>query len=157
MRTRLALGAAGVALALYGVFRLVTQVPLADLIVLVVWLVLAVAIHDGVLSPAVIAIGWLLNRLVPKRARGHVAAALIGGGLVTVIAIPLIYREGSQPPDKAILRQDYTSNLTVLLAAIAAASLALYAGRVVRDHRLDVERAHRTDQDPASERADDSP
>ncbi|WP_375503183.1 hypothetical protein [uncultured Jatrophihabitans sp.] len=134
-KIRLTLGALGVALALFGAFRLVTQIPVADLVVLAVWLILAVAIHDGLLSPAVIAVGWLVARVTPARAGRYVQSALVGGGLISVIAIPLIYREGSQPADKAILQQNYGGNLSVLLAIVAAASVLAYAGRVVHDHR----------------------
>ena len=55
------------------------------------------------------------------------------GALVTVIAIPMIYRRGHQPQVKAILQQNFGGNLTVLLGIIAAVSLLLYALQVARD------------------------
>jgi hypothetical protein len=132
-RWRIALGTAGVLLVLFGVFRLATQIDGSDLVVLAVWLVAAVALHDGVLTPAVLAVSWVLAKLVPQRARRYVGGALLAGSLVTVIAIPLIYREGTQPKSKAILQQNYGGNLTLLLAIIAAVTLVLYAIKVVRD------------------------
>jgi hypothetical protein len=51
---------------------------------------------------------------------------------VTVIAIPMIYRQGSQPPSKALLLQNFTANLGLLLGIIAAVSLVGYAIRVAR-------------------------
>ena len=134
-RRRVVIGAAGLLLGLYGVFRLVTEIPTANLVVLALWLVAALVIHDGVLSPVVVAVGWAVARVVPARARRYLQAGLIVAALVTVVAIPLIYREGGQPPAKAILRQDYGGNLTLLLGVIAAASLLLYAARVARDAR----------------------
>jgi hypothetical protein len=134
-RWRLGLGTAGILLGLFGVFRLVTQIPGADLVVLAGWLIGALVIHDGILSPAVAGIGWAISRVVPPRARRYVQAGLIMGALVTVIAIPMIYREGSQPKSKAILQQNFGGNLTLLLGIIAAVTLLAYAVKVARDAR----------------------
>ena len=134
-RRRLVIGAAGVLLGLYGVFRLVTEIPNANLTVLGLWLLAALVIHDGVLAPIVVAVGWAVAHVVPARARRYLQAGLVVAALVTVVAVPLIYREDTQPAVKAILRQDYGGNLTLLLGIIAAASLLLYAARVARDTR----------------------
>jgi hypothetical protein len=133
-RVRLALGAAGVLLGMFGLFRLVTQIPGSDLVVLALWLIGAVLIHDGILSPIVVGIGWTVTRIAPPRARRYLQAAIVAAAMVTVIAIPMIYRRDSQPRSKAILQQNYGGNLTLLLAIIAGASLLLYAVRVARDH-----------------------
>lgn len=135
MTLRGVVGAAGIALGLFGVFRLLTQIPADDLLVLALWLVGAVIVHDGVLSPLLVGVGAAIDRFVPARARRYVAGGLIAGATVTVVAIPLIYRRNSQPAVKAILQQNYAANLTLLLAIVAAASLALYAARVVREFR----------------------
>jgi hypothetical protein len=132
-RTRIVLGAAGIALGLFGVFRLLTEVSGYDLMVLFCWLIGALVIHDGLLSPIVVGIGAALHRLVPDRARGYLQAGLIAGGLVTVVALPLIYRQDSQPAAKAILQQHFGANLATLLALIAGLTLLLYLGRVLRD------------------------
>ena len=130
-RWRIALGTAGVLLGLFGVFRLVTQVPISDVVVLALWLIGAVAIHDGVLSPLVVSVGALLTK-VPPRGRRYLQAALIAGAAVTVIALPMIYRRDSQPRAKAILLRNYAGNLAILLGIIAAVTLGLYAVRVAR-------------------------
>lgn len=133
MRVRIALAAAGLLLGLYGVFRIVTDVPHAKLIVLGFWLVGALVIHDGILSPLVVSISWVLARVVPPRARRYLQFALIAGGLVTVIALPMIHRQKIGPAHKALLRQNFTANLTIILAVIAVLTLAAYAIRVARD------------------------
>jgi hypothetical protein len=132
---RIILAVAGVAVAVYGILRLLFSLPLNLLLLLGLWLVAAVLIHHGVLSPAILAVGWLLRRLVPDRARTFVQAGLIMGGAVTVIALPLIYREFSQPPSKAMLLQHYGPHLALLLAAIAVGSLVAFAIRVAGDRR----------------------
>ena len=134
-RWRYGLGSAGLALGLFGVFRLLTQIPFGDLAILAIWLVGAVIIHDGIVSPLVVTVGWLVSRVVPQRARRYLQAALVTAALVTVIAVPLIFREGTQPPSKALLRQHYGANLTVLVSIIAALALSAYAARIAGDRR----------------------
>ena len=134
MRTRVLLASAGVLLGLFGVFRLLTQVPVGDVAILALWLIGAIVIHDGILSPIVLAVGWTIARFVPPRARRYLQGALIVAALITVVAVPMVYREGSQPAAKAILQQNFGGNLTLLLAIIGALTLAAYAVRVATDH-----------------------
>jgi len=135
-RIRVVIGAAGVLLATFGLFRLVTEVPVRNLLGLVLWLGAALVLHDAVLSPGIVGVGRLLRR-IPARARTYVQGALIAGGLVTVIAIPMIYRAGSQPRAKAILEQDFRANLAVLIAVISAVAVVAYLRRVARERSAD--------------------
>ncbi len=141
-RMRIVLGAAGIALGLFGVFRLLTEVSGYDLMVLFCWLVGALVIHDGLLSPLIVGIGVALHRLVPDRARRYLQGGLVAGGLVTVVAVPLIYRQDSQPAAKALLQQRFGANLATLLTLMAGLTLLLYLGRVLRDgHDVSTEKA----------------
>ena len=72
---RISLATAGILLGLYGAFRLLTKWGSSTLLVLVAWLIGAVVIHDGLLSPAVVAVGWFLARTVPARARRYLQGA----------------------------------------------------------------------------------
>lgn len=132
---RTVLAVAGVLVALYGILRLVLSLPPGMLLLLGGWLVAAVLIHHALVSPAVLAVGWALRRLVPDRARSCVQAGLIVAAAVTVVALPLSYRQFSQPASKAMLLQHYGLNLGCLLAGIAAGSLTAYAIQVIRDRR----------------------
>ena len=78
----------------------------------------------------------LLRRFVPDRGRRYLQAALLMGVLVTVVALPMIYLRGSQPPVKALLLRNYGLNLTLILGLIAAITLSLYAARVARNRKL---------------------
>lgn len=131
-RTRLALGSAGGLLAGFGVLRLLTDVPASDLVALGVWLAAALLIHDLVVAPLTVGTGVVLARL-PARGRRHVQAGLVAGALVTVVAVPLILREDTQPAAESILMRDYSTGLALLLGLVAAVSLLAYVGRVVRD------------------------
>ena len=128
---RIALIVSGALLACLGAFRLLTQLDHSDLVALVVWLVAAVVLHDLVIAPATVGTGVLLTR-VPPRARRYVQAALIAGAMVTVIAIPLIAREGTQPSVKATLQRNYVANLALLLGLVIAVAVILYLTRAWR-------------------------
>lgn len=132
---RIALGVSGGLLMVYGSYRLVHGLATPVLLVLLAWLGAAVIIHHGLLSPLVIGVGAALRRLVPDRARGFVQAGLIIAAAVTLIALPLMLRQFSQPPAKAMLLQDYRVNLLVLLMIIAVGTCVAYAIRVARDRR----------------------
>lgn len=133
-RPRVLIGAAGILLGSFGAFRLLTEVAGGALLAVVVWLVGALVLHDVVLSPLVVGLGTALGRL-PARARTYVQGALIAGGLVTVIAVPLIYRAGTQPRVEAILNLHYGTNLGLLLVMIAVLALLGYLRRVVQQRR----------------------
>jgi len=126
---------AGLALLAYGVAQLFLVVAWPDLVLLGLWMAGALVVHDGLLSPFVLAVGAGLRRFVPARGRGFVQLALVAGAMITVIALPMIYLEGSQPPEKAILLQRYGVNLTVLLGLVAVVTLVLYAVRVASERR----------------------
>ena len=83
------------------------------------WLLAALVIHDGVLSPAVVGVGWLLRRHVPDRGRRYLQIALIMSALITVIAVPMIFLRGSQPAVKALLLRNYGANLILIIGIIA--------------------------------------
>ncbi|HEY5822200.1 MAG TPA: hypothetical protein VIT20_09505 [Propionibacteriaceae bacterium] len=135
LQWRIILAIAGGLLGLFGVFRLLTEIPFSSLVLVAIWLAAAIVIHDGLLSPAVVGLGWFLTRVVPPRARRYLQAALIMGGIVTVIAVPMIYLRGSQPAVKALLLQNYGANLALILGLIAVGTLVAYAIKVARDRR----------------------
>ncbi len=118
----------------FGVFRLVTGLDVGDLVVLGVWLAAAVVLHDGLVAPFTVGIGAALTR-VPPRGRRYLQGALVVGALITVVALPLIDRRGTQPESKAILLRAYSGNLALLLGLTAAVALVLYLLRALRDQR----------------------
>ena len=142
---RIILAIAGIALGAFGVLRLATEIPLHNLLILAVWLVAALIIHDAVIAPSVVGVGWLLRRFLPDRARRFVQTGLIAAAAVTIIAIPMIIRRGSQPPQKTLLIQNYAANLALLLGIFAGATLAAYAVRVARDRSRPASSAPPTD------------
>jgi hypothetical protein len=130
---RILLAIAGIALAAFGVFRLVSETAVHSLLILALWLIAALVLHDAIMAPSVVGVGWLLRRYVPDRGRRFVQLALIMSALVTVGAIPMIFLRGSQPAVKALLLRNYGANLILLLSMIAVVILILYVVQVVRD------------------------
>lgn len=133
---RVGLGAVGVAIIGYGAVRILEQSRYTHPTHLALWLVAALLVHDAVIAPVVLAIGAVLARFVPGRARAYVEGALIAAGLVSSVAVVLIYREhkyGSR--SLALLQQDYRAHLVLLLGVIAAVSVLAYAAALVRDRR----------------------
>jgi hypothetical protein len=132
---RIILMTCGIVLGLFGIVQLLVGTPVTNLLVLAAWMIGAVVIHDGALAPAVVAVGWAVGRVVPARARRYLQAFLVAGGLVTLVAVPLVARRDTQETSKAILQQNYGVNLTLLLGLLAAGSLLAYAAQLAADQR----------------------
>ncbi|MFL6164209.1 MAG: hypothetical protein ACJ74U_18560 [Jatrophihabitantaceae bacterium] len=132
-RSRLLIGAVGGGLMGYGIVRIFTDAKDTKPVSLLKWLIGALLVHDLLIAPVVVGIGWLLARYVPPRARRYLQAGLIAGGLVSALGVPLIWRQGKAGASSlALLQQDYRRNLLILLAIIALASLAGYLIEVSR-------------------------
>jgi nitrate reductase gamma subunit len=107
-------------------------------------------LHDGILAPVVLGVGATLGRL-PRRARAFVQGGLLAGALITVIAVPMIYRRNSQPKVKAILQQNFGLNLVTLLAIVLAGTALLYVVRVLRDRQaVSATKTRPSDDQPSS-------
>jgi hypothetical protein len=131
MRTRLALGGAGAALILFGAYRILQNSDRTDPSGLAKWLIAAVILHDGILVPTTMVIGFVLTNVFKPRMRRYVQGALVASGLITIIAIPLIDRRGSQPAVKALEQQNYGLHLAVLVALVFGMAALGYVAQVV--------------------------
>lgn len=133
---RIVLGTIGVAAIGYGALRILTDSKDTKPLALAKWLLGSLLVHDLLIAPVVIGIGWLLARFVPPRARAFVQAGLVTGGLVGALGVLLIWRQGkSSARSLALLQQNYAANLLVLLAIIAAVTAACYLTSVSRASR----------------------
>lgn len=130
---RVLLGAAGLFLLGWGGYHLLQDHAATHPTEVAVWLVIALAVHDGVIAWVVVVVGWLVSRFVPDRARAYVQGGLICAALITLIALPLIYRRGRAARGLTLLTQNYPAHLAVLLGMVAAVAAGAYAVRVARD------------------------
>lgn len=129
MRLRIGLLVAGVVMALWGGWNLVQTVDAHGLLRLPLWLAGAVVADDLVLVPLIVAIGWAVTRWStgPGRHRtvGVVRATLLYVGITSLIALPLILRQG-KGPNPTVLPRDYLRDWLLLEATIVAAGAVGY-------------------------------
>ena len=126
---RAALGAAGVGFGLWGLWLLVGAVEPPALIRLPIWLGGAVLVDDFFLVPTTVAIGWLVTRwsIGPDRHRtvGALRTTLLYVGLTTLIAIPLLLRQG-KGANPTVLPRDYLRDWLLLEATIVVAGAVVF-------------------------------
>ena len=85
-------------------------------------------LHDLLVAPLVILAAVALTRIVPKRARAVVQAALVVTGVLAVFSYPLVRAFGLAANNPTSLPHNYALNLTIVLGvvwAVAAAALVL--------------------------------
>ncbi|CAN5384618.1 hypothetical protein BH10ACT8_BH10ACT8_21860 [soil metagenome] len=133
---RLALGTVGVLVIGYGALRIFQQSRYTHPFKLGEWLIGSLLVHDVIIAPVVLGIGALLTRFVPSRPRAFIQGGLITAGLVSALGVILIKRQGkTASPALALLQQNYTRNLLILLGLIALVTAASYAASVLRSNR----------------------
>ena len=144
---RAALGAAGVGFGLWGLWLLVGAVEPPALIRLPIWLGGAVLVDDFFLVPTTVAIGWLVTRwsIGPDRHRtvGALRTTLLYVGLTTLIAIPLLLRQG-KGANPTVLPRDYVRDWLLLEATIVVAGAAVF---LVQRSRLTFSRSRASSGD----------
>jgi hypothetical protein len=132
-RGRRALGALGVAVALYGAWLLVSRGR--EHLDILLWLGTGVLLHDVVLSLAVVGIGVLVMRVVPRQVRGPVAAGAIVLASVTLMAVPVLGRFGERPDNPTLLPRDYTEGWLVFAGVVVLCTAAAVVVSSVRSSR----------------------
>jgi hypothetical protein len=117
---RLALGAGGVVLGLFGAHQLVS-LGLNNLIGCVIWLIGGVLLHDGVLAFITLAVVGGGALLLPQRLKAPFAAAFLVLSTVTLTALPVLGRFGARADNPTLLDRNY------LVGWLAFASLVVVA------------------------------
>ncbi|RNL79002.1 hypothetical protein [Nocardioides marmorisolisilvae] len=123
--TRVLLGAAGVAIAAYGV-SLLLDLGFANLRATLEWLVGGVLLHDAVLAPLTIVVGAVFVRA--RRAGLRIAPLVIGGVVlasVSIAAIPVLGRFGERADNATLLDRNYLVGWLVFAGVTVAVSLVL--------------------------------
>jgi hypothetical protein len=126
---RILLGTSGVLLIVFGVLTLSATVPGRAVVWLPVWLAGAVATDDGLLIPVTLAAGWLLVRWQRAGATGGqltvLRTALVYVGVTTLIALPLIHRQGMGANPTSLARNYLRDWLILEACLVAVAGIAL--------------------------------
>ncbi|MFI5712759.1 hypothetical protein [Kribbella sp. NPDC051620] len=133
---RAGMGALGVGFGLWGLRLLLQAVSVDALIRLPLWLGGAVVTDDFILVPLTVGAGWLLTRwsMGPGRHRvvGVVRAMLLYVGVTTVVAIPLLIRQG-KGVNPTVLPRDYFRDWLLLEATIVVVGVVI---AVIQGRRL---------------------
>jgi hypothetical protein len=116
MKARISLAVCGVAFGLWGLWLLLQNLSTDALIRLPLWLGGAVLADDLVLLPLTLGAGWVLTRW-SGRAVTVVRTTLLYVGITTLIAVPLLLRQG-KGANPTVLPRDYLRDWLVLEATI---------------------------------------
>lgn len=130
---RIGLLAVGAALAGYGGWLLIQNVPPVDLLWLGVWLAAAIVVHDGVIAPALAVLSRRWDRGAGRRPAAVTATAQIGfavGFVLTLYVAPELWAQARMSVNPTILTGDYALRLLLVWGAIAA--VVLVVSRLLR-------------------------
>ena len=84
------------------------------------WVISADILHDFVIAPIAIGIGWSVGRLVPSRWRAPIQAGLVATGTALLIGWPGLRAYGRHlvPDNASVQALNYATSLWVVLAII---------------------------------------
>ncbi|GAB3937324.1 hypothetical protein GCM10029976_050200 [Kribbella albertanoniae] len=147
MKTRVALIAFGIGFGLWGVWLMLQSLEPSQLIRLPLWLGGVVIADDFVLVPLTVAVGWLVTRwsIGPDHHRtvGAVRTTLLYVGITTLIAIPLLLRQG-KGANPTVLPRNYLRDWLLLEATIIGVGLVVF---VIQRSRLTLRRSRASSGD----------
>lgn len=137
-RTRLAVGATGVAVAVYGVVVLLRTVPWTSYLGIALWLAGAIVLHDAVLVPAVTVLragAHRAGRRLPEAALALVKGGFVVGGVLSLFAVPEIWAQHLGSLNPSVLPGAYGQALAVTWLVVAVLTAAGVAVLVALAHR----------------------
>lgn len=88
------------------------------------WIVGSAIVHDALVVPIVLAVSFVVTRLVPPWARPPLLWALATSTILTVYAWPFVRGYGHNPSVPSLLARNYASGLLAYLAVVAAVAVA---------------------------------
>lgn len=141
MRTRLAIGAVGLAMGAFGALRFL-QLDFPDIVNAVLWLAGGVLVHDAILAPLTIALTFLSARVLPAGARARVAVGFIVIATVTLSAVPVLGKFGERPDNPTILDRNYLVGWLVFVVLVAV--VIVLAGPIAARRRRRGKRVSRS-------------
>ncbi len=128
----IALGFALMAFSLVGVFREADQADPGNWIP---WLVGAAVVHDAVLLPLVVLVGFGFAAIGPPGLRACLRWAVAVGAVVTLATWPVVRRFGANPDDPSELPLPAGRNLVVLWVVLLVGALVVGVAVELRGRR----------------------
>jgi hypothetical protein len=99
------------------------------------WFLGGPLLHDGIVAPAVGLTGLLLTRVVPVPWRTPVTAGVVLSGVLTLVAIPLLWRPYGTVVNPGLHDRNYGAGLAVALGVVWAAVIVAGVTRQIRSSR----------------------
>jgi hypothetical protein len=99
------------------------------------WVIGADLVHDFLIAPFAIAVGWVIVRLAPPRWRVPVQAGLVASGVALLVgwAAWRGYGHDTVPDNRTVQPLDYTTAILTVWGFIWIVVAIWIAARVVRD------------------------
>jgi hypothetical protein len=122
----------GLAAVAYGAYGLWTSLSSEALTSWAIWMLGGALLHDLVVAPVWIGLGWLAARTLPRPARAPVVVGAATSAAVALVALPFVLGFGGDEGDTSFLPRDYGTTLLVVVGVVLAVSAAWAAVRVQR-------------------------
>lgn len=108
------------------------------------WIVGTAVVHDLLVLPLVVGIGWALGRWLPVAFRIPVRTALVVGAVVTITVWPIARRWGARADNPSIVPLPVAENLRTMWLVLAVGAFGVGVLTSVRHRR----RAPRPQEEP---------
>jgi hypothetical protein len=135
---RIILIAIGLAGLFLGALILVQKERPDQIVGVVIWIVAAIIVHDGILSPLLLLLDvWMrrAGRRIPFGVLAIIQGGIVVGAIMSMLVLPEIYAKSLGAKNPTVLPLDYGLNLALFWVAVAlltAAACALYLRRTRR-------------------------
>lgn len=96
------------------------------------WLVVGVLLHDAVLAPLTVAVGWLALHVTKPGRLGPWAVGLVLLGPLTLLAVPVLGRYGARGDNLTLLDRPYWAGWTGVVVVVC---VGIVAARFVQRRR----------------------
>jgi hypothetical protein len=125
---------AGLAMLAYGAWLgwAVISVSTERATQVIAWFVGGPLLHDGLVAPVVGVVGLVLTRWLPAPWRAPVAVAVVVSAILTLLAIPLLWRPFGVATNPGLHDRDYGTGLLIALAVVWICALATGSVRTLR-------------------------
>jgi hypothetical protein len=84
------------------------------------WLAGGVVLHDAILAPVVVAVGYAASRVLPGHFRSSTATAFLVWGTLSIAFLPVLSGNGGKPGNDTILGRPYVLSWVVMTLVLVA-------------------------------------
>lgn len=133
--TRVSLAALGVAVIAYGAFLLYHFQTPGRVLEVGVWAALGVVLHDGVLAPLALGLGWFARRKLSGRVAASVTVAFTVIATTAVSGFAVLTRSHGGGPNHTLLDRNYPIGLLWAVVVICVLVACGYGLSAFQGHR----------------------